>query len=61
MIEIYRKRADSPASEWHFHTQCPHWPEVNYIQSRYLQPEERERICAECKRLDAKMFPQAAR
>ena len=58
MIEVYRKPApaDSFDSEWHFHTQCPHWPETNFIQTRFLMPDERKRLCPECKALDAKMF-----
>jgi hypothetical protein len=38
-------------------SQCPDWPEVDYVQLRYLPPEEREHICPECKSLEAKMFP----
>ena len=35
MIRIYRKRKDG--SRWHFHAQCPNWPEVNYVQLQFLQ------------------------
>jgi len=35
MIEVYRKLRDSLDSEWHFHTQCPRWPEANFIQTRF--------------------------
>ena len=49
VIELYRRRKDSRDSVWHFNTQCPDWPEVNYIQSRFLESEEREQICPECK------------
>jgi hypothetical protein len=58
-VEIYRRRKDS--SEWHSHTQYPDWPEVDYIQTGFVNPEERERLCPECKRIEAKMFPQPAR
>ena len=57
VFQLYRKRKDSADSEWHFNTQCLDWPEVDYVQSRYLPPEEREHICLESKRLEAKMFP----
>jgi len=61
VIEVYRKRKDLPESEWHFHTQCADWPKVDYIQLRFLKPEEREHICAKCQRLEAKMFPEVRR
>jgi hypothetical protein len=57
MIEVYRKRKDSPDSVWHFNTQCPNWPETDYIQSLELKPEERKHLCPECKRLEAKLAP----
>ena len=57
MIEVYRKRKASLDSEWHFHTQCPDWPENDFIQTCSLKPDELERICPECCKLNAKMFP----
>ena len=41
VIELYRRRKDSPDSEWHFHTQCPDWPKVDYTQTRFLKPESK--------------------
>jgi hypothetical protein len=58
MIQLYRRRKALADSEWHFHTQCLDWPEAEYIQTRYLKPHERERICPECTKLEAEMFPQ---
>jgi hypothetical protein len=58
MFQVYRRREDSPdSSEWHFNTCCPDWPNVDYVQLRYLSLEEREHICPECKRLEAEMYP----
>jgi hypothetical protein len=57
VFQLYRRRKDLPDSKWHLNTQCPDWPEVDYVQLRYLSPEEREHICPECKRLEAKIFP----
>jgi hypothetical protein len=57
MIEVYRKRKASLDSAWHFHTQCPDWPENDFIQTRYLKPDELEGICPECCKVNAKMFP----
>lgn len=42
---------------WHFHTQCPDWPENDFIQTLYLKRDELERICPECCKVNAKMFP----
>jgi len=50
VFEVYRRRKDS--SEWHFHTQCPDWPETDYIQTGFLEPDECDRLCPECKRLE---------
>jgi len=61
VIEVYRKRKDSPKAKWHCHTLCPHWPEIDYIQQRFLTPDEREHLCPECKRLNAEMFPPSSR
>ena len=61
MIEVYRKRKASLDSEWHFHTQCPDWPENDFIQTRSLKPDELERICPECCKLNVKMFPTKSR
>jgi len=60
MFEVYRKPVDSLDSEWHFHTQCPRWPEANFIQTRFLNPDERTHLCLECKALDAKTFGRRA-
>src|SRR5262245_21344405 len=53
MILIYRKHAATPLAakdsldlNWHFHTQCPHWPEINFVQARFFQPKER--LCDDC-------------
>ena len=58
MILIYRKPKASVGSEWHFNTQCPHWPASSFVQVRYLAPEANERLCQNCVRLEATMFPQ---
>jgi hypothetical protein len=57
MIEVYRKRKDSVDAKWNFHTQCPDWPESDFIQTLYLERDELEEICPECCKVNAKMFP----
>ena len=57
MIQVYRKLSDTWDLNWHFHTLCPQWPEVNYVQVRFVEPGGSERLCEECIRLEAEMFP----
>ena len=47
---VYRRHAaeDSLDLGWHFHTQCPRWPESEYVQERFLKPSASERLCEEC-------------
>jgi len=59
MILVYRRHKNSTDEEWHFHTQCPHWPDTDFVQVRFLNPEasDSERLCKECVKLERKMFP----
>ncbi len=56
MILIYRRYKDSLDQEWHFHTECSRWPEVNFIEVRYVDVTS-DRLCQECANLEATMFP----
>jgi hypothetical protein len=56
MIVLYRKRRDG--SVWHFHMQCSNGPESDYIQMRFIDLAEDERMCDECAKLEAAMFPK---
>jgi hypothetical protein len=56
MILVYRKHNNG--SLWHFHTQCPQWPEINYVQAQDVHPTGEERLCEECARLQSQMFPE---
>ena len=56
MIVVYRKRKDGLV--WHFHTQCSQWPESDYIQMRFLDLAEDERMCDECAKLEATIVPE---
>ena len=57
MILVYRKHKNSTDEDWHFNGQCPRWPETDFVQVRFLIPEENQRLCEECLKLEAKMFP----
>ena len=46
----YRRNIDR-LDEWHFHAECPGWPEVNYLeQSDVPEPED---LCPTCIELDS--------
>jgi len=55
MLLVYRKHKDSSGTEWHFHTRCSRWPETNYIQTRYVDLRDNERLCTECAELEESM------
>jgi hypothetical protein len=55
---VYRRRADALDSEWHFHSDCPNWPELGSIQIQFLKPNWGDRICAECIKLESNNFSQ---
>jgi len=55
MLIVYRKHIGE--LEWHFHTQCPRWPEADFVQLHYILVTIPERLCAECNRLQLEMFP----
>ena len=52
---VYRKHIGD--LEWHFHTQCPRWPETDFVQLHFILVTFPERLCAECNRLQLEMFP----
>jgi len=45
----YRRSIDR-LDEWHFHPECPDWPEVNYLEQS--EPPDPEDICEECLELE---------
>jgi hypothetical protein len=57
VILFYRKHKNSMDDDWHFHTQCSRWPETDFVQTRVLEPGEGERLCRECVKREAEMFP----
>jgi len=52
---VYRRTKDS-TTPWHFHTQCAEWPEADFVQVRFFNPNEKRRLCRECARLEDNMF-----
>jgi hypothetical protein len=57
MFSVYRKRKNSPNAQWHFNTKCPHWPEADFVQVRFVDLKTGERFCQECAKLESEMFP----
>jgi hypothetical protein len=58
MFLVYRKLTTELDSLWHFNTQCTHWPEVHFVQVRFIDPKanRNEPLCQECAKLETKMF-----
>ena len=56
MFSVYRKRKNSLDSQWHFNTQCKHWPEGDFVQVRFIEGKARERLCQDCTKLESEMF-----
>ena len=57
MFSVYRKRKNALNSPWHFNTQCTGWPEVDFVQVRFVDVKAGERLCQECAKLESEMFP----
>jgi hypothetical protein len=55
---VYRKCKNSPNSQWHFNTRSPRWPEVDFIQVRFVEVKAGERLCQECAKLESEMSPE---
>jgi hypothetical protein len=55
-LVVYRKHKNSSNDEWHFHTECSLWPESNFVQVRFVNPGEAERLCGKCVKLESAMF-----
>jgi hypothetical protein len=55
MTLVYRKYEDD--LEWHFHTQCPGWPETEYVETRFVEVSDSERLCQQCSHLESEKFP----
>jgi hypothetical protein len=53
---VYRKPQNSPNSSWHFNTHCTRWPEVDFVQLRFVDLKANERFCQECAKLESEMF-----
>jgi hypothetical protein len=58
VILVYRKRKD--AFDWHFHTQCPEWPESDFVQVLFIESCAGERLCEVCAKLEQEMFHRHA-
>jgi hypothetical protein len=56
MFLVYRKRKGSLDLPWHFNTRCPHWPEADFVQVRYIEGKASERLCQDCTKLESEMF-----
>src|SRR5215472_7892424 len=53
MRVTYRKNKVLIGSDWHFEIGCPHWPEKDFLESSFLNPEKGDRLCPYCTRLNS--------
>ena len=51
MADNFRKRFGS-LQDWHFHPDCPDWPQAEYTEQVDRLPTE-EAVCIECVRLQS--------
>ena len=57
-MPVRYRRSIGRLDEWHFHSECTDWPEVNYLEQS--EPPYTENICAQCIELREKS-PKAYR
>ena len=50
MADNFRKRFGS-LQDWHFHPDCPDWPQAEYTKQTDHPPENE--VCVECVRLQS--------
>jgi hypothetical protein len=54
MTFAYRKHKNSLNGDWHFHLDCPLWPEADYIQTSSPRIiEENGHLCRKCVKLES--------
>jgi hypothetical protein len=44
-------------SDWHFKPQCPHWPQTDFFQADYIDPESGDKICLDCMKINSQNIP----
>jgi hypothetical protein len=42
---------------WHFKPQCPHWPQSDFFQADYIDPESGDKICLDCLKINSQNTP----
>ena len=53
MSTIYRRSLKPLNWDWHFKPQCPHWPQTDFFQADYVDPENGDKICRDCMKIDS--------
>jgi len=57
MDGIYRRDKLAISFDWHFNTECPHWPDMDLIETTFIDIEKGDRICPDCIRLETETSP----
>ncbi|HME61952.1 MAG TPA: hypothetical protein VKH62_11960 [Candidatus Binatia bacterium] len=47
---VYRKKLDDPKDDWHYFTECPNWPTVEYLETDEI--DKNEKRCTFCMLLE---------
>ena len=54
---IYRRDKLAIKPDWHFNSDCPHWPDMDFIATTFIDIEKGDRICPNCIRLEIEISP----
>jgi hypothetical protein len=57
MKMTYRRFKFSLDLDWHFQPQCPRWPQADFVEADYLDPQKGDRICGDCIKLGSQSTP----
>jgi hypothetical protein len=57
MSTIYRRSLKPLNLDWHFKPQCPHWPQADFFQADYVDPESGDNICGDCIKINSQNTP----
>lgn len=56
MALVYRKLKNALDSDWHFSQQCDHWPQSDYDEIEFVDPNSTERVCRDCARVESNLI-----
>jgi len=45
---VYRRHREHRHGAWHFNSQCPFWPQANYVEGVASLVQKTDVLCSEC-------------